>query len=241
MNTPVCLNPDEIFHVHTWRCGHAGEEREEEYVKAAICLGAKQLTFTDHAPFPGDAFRGRMKVEQLKDYEETLWELREKYKGKIQIRIGLEAEYLPEFQSYYEQLKGDEKIEFLILGQHFYALSAGVYSFSGKAQEDRANGIMRAELAGVESGYFSCVAHPDRGYRYLKSGELADTGLAKELIAAAKDHQIPFEKNISSIEKNWFFEELFWDLCSQDYLVGLDAHSVTEMTKRYHYAIFFDR
>ena len=29
MNTPVCLNLDEIFHVHTWRCGHAGEERED--------------------------------------------------------------------------------------------------------------------------------------------------------------------------------------------------------------------
>ena len=241
MTEPVCLNPDEIFHVHTWRCGHAGEEREEEYVKAAIRMGAKQITFTDHAPFPGDFFRGRMKMDQLKDYEETLWELREKYKGKIQIRIGLEAEYLPEFRSYYEQLKGDEKIEFLMLGQHFYALSPGVYSFSRKTQEDRANGIMRAELAGVESGYFSCVAHPDRGYRYFKPGEHADAGLAKELIAAAKDHRIPLEKNISSIEKNWFFEELFWNLCSQDYLVGLDAHSVTEMTKRYHYAAFLDR
>lgn len=95
MRKSVCLNPEEIFHVHTWRCGHAGEEREEEYIKVAIHLGAKQITFTDHAPFPGDLFRGRMKMEELPEYEDTLWELRAKYQGKIQVRIGLEAEYLP--------------------------------------------------------------------------------------------------------------------------------------------------
>ena len=104
MRKSVCLNPEEIFHVHTWRCGHAGEEREEEYIKAAIRLGAKQITFTDHAPFPGNLFRGRMKMEELPEYEDTLWELRAKYQGKIQVRIGLEAEYLPGFQSYYEKL-----------------------------------------------------------------------------------------------------------------------------------------
>lgn len=241
MAEAVCLNPDEIFHVHTWRCGHAGEEREEAYIKTAIRLGAKQITFTDHAPFPGDLFRGRMKMEQLPEYEETLWKLREKYREKIGIRIGLEAEYLPGYQFYYEQLKNDEKIEFLLLGQHFYELSSGLYSFSQKKGSKRAEGILKAEIDGVKSGYFSCVAHPDRGFRYLQAGEKPDLGLVKELIAVSKDYQIPLEKNISSMEKQWFYQELFWNFCDQDYFVGLDAHSVTEMTKRYHYTAFFDR
>lgn len=241
MTESVCLNQDEVFHVHTWRCGHAGQEREEAYVKAAIRLGAKQITFTDHAPFPGDLFRSRMKMCELPEYEKTLWELREKYQDKIQIRIGLEVEYLPGFESYYEQLKGDERIEFLMLGQHFYELAPGVYSFSVKEKEKRCEGILRAEIAGVESGYFSCVAHPDRGYRYLKKEERTDPGLAKELIEVAKARHIPLEKNISSMEKSWFYVEKFWKYCSDDYLVGLDAHSVAEMMKRYGYATFFDR
>lgn len=174
MRKSVCLNPEEIFHVHTWRCGHAGEEREEEYIKVAIHLGAKQITFTDHAPFPGDLFRGRMKMAELPEYEDTLWELRAKYQGKIKVRIGLEAEYLPGFQSYYEKLKEDEGIEYLLLGQHFYELAPGEYSFSKKGLSGRADGIVRAELEGVESGYFSGIAHPDRSYRYLKPGEQAD-------------------------------------------------------------------
>lgn len=241
MKTPVCLNPDEIFHVHTWRCGHAGEEREEEYIEAAIRLGARRITFTDHAPFPGNQFRGRMRMDQLPEYEETLWALREKYSGKIEVRIGLEAEYLPGYQAYYELLKEDERIEFLMLGQHFYEQEPGTYSFSRRDLTDRADGLMRAEIAGVKSGYFSCVAHPDRGYRYLKEGEKTDPALAVELVDVAKARNISLEKNISSMEKNWFYEDKFWKFCRQDYLVGLDAHSVAELTKRYHYATFFDR
>lgn len=52
MRKTVCLNPEEAFHIHTWRCGHAGDEREDTYIRTAMYLGAKQITFTDHAPFP---------------------------------------------------------------------------------------------------------------------------------------------------------------------------------------------
>ena len=70
MRRMVCLNPEEAFHIHTWRCGHAGDEREDAYIRTAMYLGAKQITFTDHAPFPGDSFRGRMKMADLPEYSE---------------------------------------------------------------------------------------------------------------------------------------------------------------------------
>ena len=85
------------------------------------------------------------------------------------------------------------------------------------------------------------MAHPDRGYRDLKEGEKTDPALAVELVDVAKARNNSLEKNISSMEKNWFYEDKFWKFCRQDYLVGLDAHSVAELTKRYHYATFFDR
>ena len=179
-------------------------------------------------------------MEELPEYEDTLWELRAKYQGKIQVRIGLEAEYLPGFQAYYEKLKEDEGIEYLLLGQHFYELAPGEYSFSKKGLSGRADGIVRAELEGVESGYFSGIAHPDRSYRYLKPGEQADIGIVKELINAAAEYHIPLEKNISSMEANWYYPEIFWKYCTDDYLVGLDAHSVSEMMRRYDYSAFFD-
>ena len=38
---------NEIFHVHTWRCKHAGEEREWEYIERAIELGAERIVFSN--------------------------------------------------------------------------------------------------------------------------------------------------------------------------------------------------
>ena len=38
-------NDANIFHVHTYRCGHAGQDPDELYVRKAIELGASAITF----------------------------------------------------------------------------------------------------------------------------------------------------------------------------------------------------
>ena len=86
--------------MHTYRCKHAGDEREIEYVKRAIELGAGRITFTDHAPFPGNPFGHRMQMEELDDYIDTLVSLRDKYAGQIDIKIDLETEFLPGYWDY---------------------------------------------------------------------------------------------------------------------------------------------
>ena len=64
------MNP--IFHVHTWRCKHASDETDEQYIKTALSLGANKITFTDHTPFPGDTFKNRMELSQLSEYVQSL-------------------------------------------------------------------------------------------------------------------------------------------------------------------------
>ena len=64
----------EIFHVHTFRCGHAGNDQDVEYVKKAVALGAKRIVFTDHCPFPGNPFKSRMEIEQLPEEKHFLAE-----------------------------------------------------------------------------------------------------------------------------------------------------------------------
>ena len=110
---------NDIFHVHTYRCKHAGYDPDEAYVEKAIDLGARSLTFTDHAPFPGDPFDSRMEISQLPEYLDSLISLREKYKTHIRIGIGLEIEYIPGFEDYYRELYENEKLDFMMLGQHF--------------------------------------------------------------------------------------------------------------------------
>lgn len=46
MKCPYC-DEKTIFHVHTYRCKHASQEREEEYVKKAISLGSTKRDYEE--------------------------------------------------------------------------------------------------------------------------------------------------------------------------------------------------
>ena len=85
------------YHTHTWRCNHA-QPGENRYVRAAMERGLKTLGFSDHTPYPfprGHLSTFRMRIAQLPGYCRCIQGLQEKYGSKIQIEIGLEAEYYP--------------------------------------------------------------------------------------------------------------------------------------------------
>ena len=105
-----------IFHVHTFRCGHAENIPDKAYVEVALELGASDIWFTDHAPFPNDPFGARMKYAELDEYLRTLSELKVRYQN-INVHIGLEVEYFPSFDKngYYEYLRSRPEIEMLLL------------------------------------------------------------------------------------------------------------------------------
>ncbi len=221
----LCEWNDAVCHVHTKRCGHAGDYADREYVEKALSLGAKSIFFTDHAPFPGNPFGARMKVEELPEYIASLSALKEEYAGRIEVHTGLEIEYFPEFKGWYEELLANEKIEKLILGQHMYALSPGNYSFNLSKEEMTylyPRGLCDAICDGVLTGYFPVVAHPDRIFRgrSKKKGipeDLAhafaeeDEKIGAELIETiGSKNGIAAEINESSLVSNGYFEPVFW-------------------------------
>lgn len=218
-----------VFHVHTYRCGHATDETDEDYIKNAIALGADSITFTDHAPFPGNPFTGRMKYSQLKEYISSLTELKSVYEGIIDVHIGLEIEYLPSYKSYYEELKANEDIELMIIGQHHYEVSKGVYSFMSDIKYEYI-GLFNAMIEGVNTGLFDVVAHPDRAFRKesIWTKEMAE--YSNKLIAAVGD-KILLEKNFSSMKKKGAYWEEFWDIVPDKVklIYGCDAHSTKDM------------
>ena len=220
----------EIFHVHTHRCGHAAKEPVETLVMAALERGAERITFTDHCPFPGNPFESRMKDTELQEYLSELLELREKYQGKIEIRIGLEVEYLPEYKEYYKEVS--EKVDILILGQHFFQITPGVYSPSNSkaADEDECYGLSNAIIEGICTGLFQVVAHPDRIFRKKQKWTEEMNQLSKKIICAALKMDVALEKNLASINRNQYREE-FWNLVPEEakIIVGVDAHSAKQI------------
>ena len=119
------------YHTHTPRCNHA-QGSEQEYVDAALSAGLKILGFSDHTPyfFPGDYYSTfRMHPEELPGYVSTVNALRDRYADRLEIHVGVEAEYYPKYFDRLVDFLQQEQVEYMILGQHFVGNEPdGVYS-----------------------------------------------------------------------------------------------------------------
>lgn len=223
----------EIFHVHTYRCGHAEDADDYEYVERAIKLGAARIVFTDHAPFPGDPFGGRMSIESLPKYINEINKLKTRYEGDIQILCGLEIEYLPSFGEYYKLLKAMDDLDLLVLGQHFYEQESGLYSFCLENKSQVYVGLCDAIANGIRTGYFDVVAHPDRSFRKRKKWTENEQEAAMKIVNAAIDtgSSIYLEKNYSSMRQKNYYRPEFWELLDnyENIIYGYDAHSLKEI------------
>lgn len=223
---------NEIFHVHTWRCQHAGDEQDYEYIERAIELGAERIVFTDHCPFPDNPFRGRMDMNQFPDYISSLLYLKKEYASVIEILIGLEVEYFSSFHSYYSELKENKDIDLLVLGQHMFELEDGRWSFLDKDNLNEYVGLCNAIIQGIKTGYFDVVAHPDRSFRRCKSWTADMERVSLEIMKEAKKNNVLLERNYSSMRhKNHYWKQFWNEDAIKNSLYGYDAHSVAEMEK----------
>lgn len=85
------------LHVHTYRCHHA-KGTAEDMIKSAIQKGLKAIGINDHfpmrylpAPIPVQDYA--MELSEAPDHVKELKQLREKYKGKIDVLIGFEVDF----------------------------------------------------------------------------------------------------------------------------------------------------
>ncbi len=85
------------LHVHTYRCHHA-RGTAEDMVKSAIQRGLKAIGINDHfpmrylpAPIPAQDYA--MDLSEFPDHMKDIKQVREKYKGKIDVLIGSEVDF----------------------------------------------------------------------------------------------------------------------------------------------------
>ena len=126
-------------------------------------------------------------------------------------------------------------IDYLLLGQHIFEVSEGVYNFSLSPEEKNKtemSGCAAAMIEGIRSGLFDGVAHPDRIFRRRKTWDQEMDEVAGNIIDEAFRARIPLEINESSVLRNHQFRPEFW-AWTIDHRVkvlhGLDAHSPEEL------------
>ena len=228
------------YHTHTTRCLHA-EGTDEAYVRAADAGGFGVLGFSDHSPWPyRDGFESgiRMPLSQLGDYARSVRSLREQYAGKVDVRLGLEAEYYPEFEGWLRDACREHGVSFLLFGNHFDNPGEEGYFGYASTVSDLRRYAARAEM-GLSSGLFDCLAHPDlfmQGYaRFDENCRAA----SRDVCAAARACGVPLEFNLSGFYNTWrrgagYPAPGFWQVAAKEgvsAIVGLDAHKPARLAE----------
>lgn len=221
------------YHTHTYRCNHASGT-EEEYIRLAIERGLTTLGFADHAPMPfpdGHHSGFRMLVEQFPGYVETLLALREKYRGQIEILIGLETEYYPDVFERLLELVRPYPLDYMILGQHFLGNEGPGDPYSGSPMKEEAHLVRYVDqaIAGISTGRFTYIAHPDLP-NYIGGNAIAYRREMTRLCQAAKEQGIPLEINLLGLSEGRHYPvDMFWQIAGSlgcEAILGCDAHQV---------------
>lgn len=218
------------LHTHTIRCGHArGTERE--YIEAAIDAGIQELGFSDHSPilFPNKDYYSTMRMypDELQGYCDTLLALKEEYREDITLHIGLELEFYPDLFEGVLSWLSSFPIEYLLLGQHYLGNEIGC-PYTGRPTSDPTilRAYVRQACAGMQTGVFTYLAHPDLIYF------TGDVGLYRQEMAkicqTAEALSIPLEFNINgTADRRNYPNPVFWELASRysiQAIIGSDAH-----------------
>ncbi len=152
------------YHMHTPRCKHAAGPMEA-YIERGIALGLREIGFSDHNPLPnGLAGNVRMEEAELEDYVADVLRLRDRYRGQIDVKLGIEMDYLEGFASYCAVMIARYPWDYVIGSVHYLDPQCRTGSwpkeFGGDAHKLYARYLeLMRQLA--QAGLFDIVAHFD--------------------------------------------------------------------------------
>lgn len=154
------------YHMHTPLCRHA-TGAPSEYAARAVAIGLEEIGFSDHSPMPQDDFDNwRMRADQLAQYVEDVQRVRRDF-PKLQIKLALEADYIPGYEEWVRELAARHPWDYLIGSVHYVSDGFAVDNpedISKWKQRDAFEvwSIYFDRLArAAESGLFEIIGHAD--------------------------------------------------------------------------------
>jgi len=102
---------------HTHSYYSDGNSHPEEYVRQAISLGFDLLGFTEHSPLPFDN-NFSFKEEKKEEYLSLFSGLKSRYKGQIDLVLGMEMDYIPGIMEDFESFTTGFGLDYSIGSVH---------------------------------------------------------------------------------------------------------------------------
>lgn len=198
------------YHTHTPLCHHA-EGTPQEYVAAAKTANLSEYGISDHAPHVPEPFDDwRMAMDDLPTYLDWIAEARHFAGSDLNVRAGLECDWLTGCEAHITRLREYHDWDYLIGSVHYLPAKSGHrWDFDNPAHLSQWNNLTENELedvwqlywqsyaAMVRANLFEIHGHPDliKKFAFAPSGNLrrfyeptiealADTGRAFEINTA---------------------------------------------------------
>lgn len=198
------------YHVHTYRCGHAGGATRD-YVLAALERGLHEIAFTDHVPIyflPGDDPDPdcAMTRAELPGYVEEVLALKVEFAGRIDVLLGLEADYA----------EGQEDVLRDVLALYDWDVVLGSVHWVAGAWIDAPGSARRHETEGstflwdeyyrllakaASSGLFDVLTHFDLPKKFGHRRPDASRDAERRAVAAAVAAGVAVEVSSAGLRK----------------------------------------
>ncbi len=191
-------------HMHTPLCKHAWGE-PEEYAQQALKAGLKGIIFTCHCPMPNGFWPTvRMSESEFDTYVALVQRAADAYKGKLDIRLGIESEYFPGCEEYITALHQRADFHYVLGAVHWQAKEY-LNKFETGTIENFRRTYFEHLAKSAESGLYDSLAHPDLVKNYHPDSWCF--AIVKNTVSGALDRiaatGVAMELNTSGLNKSY--------------------------------------
>ncbi len=230
------------YHIHTRLCNHA-EGEMEEYVESALDAGLTEIGFSGHMPVMPEPHLC-MSYDELPFYVNRVHEIRERYSGRIAVRLGCEMDIVDDRIDEIKDIIHSYPFDYIIGSIHYldgWPFDQEQYSdvFEKGNIDEIYKRFFDAVISAVKTGLYDIIGHIDNikcmGYR--PAGDM--TGIYERVASAVKEHGLTFELNTGGFDKpcreQYPSEAFLRILHSYDIPVtaGSDSHSPKHVGRYY--------
>lgn len=196
------------YHTHHSRCGHAVGSIED-YIIRGMEIGVHQLGVSDHMPLfhckPATHCNGMaMEEAELPRYVEEVLRLKEKYRGDIDIRLGIEADYIEGGERETARLLGEYPWDYVIGSVHYLGDwdlfdSREQHRWKERPAADIFRDYYRAVALAARSRLFDIIGHIDGINRYGTASFAGERQLQLQALDALAEAGVAIELNTSGL------------------------------------------
>lgn len=231
-------------HSHTPLCKHASG-LPTDYAAMAEQRGLKGIVITCHGPLPdGLGIEHRMAPEQFDEYVDLVAQARDEFKGRVDVRLGIESDFLPGLEGWAEKLHARVPLHHVLGSVHMQLWHYKERYFTGDQFAYQKTYFSHLADA-AETGLFDTLAHPDlvkneapeewdfaRIQPFIERAldRIASTGVAMELNTSGLNKSLP-EMNPGPRMLSLMQER------GIPVVLGADAHHPRRVADRYEQAL----